>query len=616
MNATFDALSDSDKRSKWNTLRIMVPYLWPKSRPVLKVRVVLAILALIGAKIISVYIPFLLKDSVNALSVEKSLLLVPLGLILAYGLARFLQQAFGELRDFLFIHVSLHAQRQIALETFQHLHNLSLRFHLDRQTGGLSRVIERGVRGIQFVLSFMLFNIIPTILEIVLVTGILMATFNIQFAAVTLITIVGYIAFTLLVTDWRLKYRMTMNKRDTEANTKAIDSLLNYETVKYFGNEEHEWRRYDQSLEGYQSAAVQGQTSLSLLNIGQSTIICFGLLAVMWLAARGVVGGTLTVGDFVLVNTFLIQLYLPLNFLGFVYRETKQSLVDMDKMFELLAVAAEIRDAPGALPLRAKNGELEFKNVTFGYDPNRTILKNVSFKVPAGKTVAIVGRPSGAGKSTISRLLFRFYDIRDGSITIDGQDLREVTQKSLREAIGIVPQDTVLFNDTIHYNIRYGRISALEDEITAAAKLARIHDFVENLPLGYKTIVGERGLKLSGGEKQRVAIARAILKQPKILLFDEATSALDSKTEKEIQASLNEVSRERTTLVIAHRLSTIVNADEILVIKNGEIVERGQHEDLLNMQGEYTAMWEKQQQAYEARKKLDQALHELPGVVS
>lgn len=604
--SSFDVLADAQNRSKWNTLKTLGPYLWPQGETGLRFRVTFALIALVGAKVIGVYVPFLLRESVNALSLERSLLVIPLGLILAYGTARFLQQAFGELRDFLFVKVSQHAQRLIGLNTFQHLHGLSLRFHLERQTGGLSRVIERGTKGIQFVLSFMLFNIIPTILEIVLVTGILILNFNWQFAVITFVTIVGYIAFTLIVTDWRLKYRVTMNKKDSEANTKAIDSLINYETVKYFGNEEHEYNRFDQSLIGYQSAAVQGQSSLSMLNLGQALIISFGLLGVMWLAARGVVDSSLTVGDFVMVNTFLIQLYLPLNFLGFVYRETKQSLVDMDKMFELLDIEAEIKDKPGAQELSRGPGALEFQNVSFGYEAARTILKNVSFKVPAGGTVAIVG-PSGAGKSTISRLLFRFYEIQSGSIRIDGQDIRDVKQKSLRRAFGIVPQDTVLFNDTIFYNINYGRIGATREEILSAAKHARIHDFVETLPLKYETMVGERGLKLSGGEKQRVAIARAILKNPKILIFDEATSALDSKTEKEIQVALNEVSKNRTTVVIAHRLSTIVNADEIIVLKHGEIAERGRHLELLKLKGEYASMWEKQQEAYEMREKLSEA---------
>ncbi|HEX4923199.1 MAG TPA: ABC transporter ATP-binding protein/permease [Bdellovibrionales bacterium] len=595
----FDASAESPNRGSWKTLKTLGFYLWPRGYPGLKMRVAAAVFCLLLAKIVGVYVPFLLKQAVDALSVEAALLAIPLGLILAYGAARFLQQAFGELRDYLFVNVSQHAQRQIALSTFKHLHNLSMRFHLERQTGGLSRVIERGVKGIQFVLSFMLFNIVPTIFEIILVTGILLVQFDLSFAAITFFTIAFYIGFTLIVTDWRLKYRVAMNKRDTEANTKAIDSLLNYETVKYFGNEEHEHGRYDQALKGYMAAATQGQASLSLLNVGQATIIAAGLLGVMWLAARGVVHRSLTVGDFVLVNTFLIQLYLPLNFLGFVYRETKQGLVDMDKMFELLQVNAEIEDKPGARALTVTNGEIEFDAVTFGYEPDRVILRDVSFNVPAGKTVALVG-PSGSGKSTISRLLFRFYDIQRGAIRIDGQDIRDATQKSVRAAIGIVPQDTVLFNDTIIYNIHYGRVGATEDEVVQAARMAHIHDFVASLPQGYKTTVGERGLKLSGGEKQRVAIARAILKKPRILVFDEATSALDSRTEKEIQRSLNEVARDRTTLVIAHRLSTVVDADQILVLKNGQIVERGRHQELLRLGGEYAAMWEKQQQQIQA----------------
>jgi ATP-binding cassette, subfamily B, heavy metal transporter len=614
MAQTFDAVSDTVNRSKWGALKFLGSYLWPENMLGLRVRVILAMFCLLLAKSFGVYVPFLLKRAVDALSVEQTLIALPLALILAYGAARFLQQAFGELRDFLFVRVSQNAQRHIALNTFQHLHALSLRFHLERQTGGLSRVIERGVRGIQFVLSFMLFNIIPTILEIIMVTAILVINFDWPFAMITFFTIVGYITFTLIVTDWRLKYRMTMNKKDSEANTKAIDSLLNYETVKYFGNEEHEYGRYDHALAGYMDAAVKGQSSLSMLNLGQALIISIGLLGVMWLAARGVIDKSLTVGDFVMVNTFLIQLYLPLNFLGFVYRETKQSLVDMDKMFELLDVNAEIKDEPGAQELKVKNAEIEFRNVTFGYEKDRVILKNVSFKVPAGQTVAIVG-PSGAGKSTVSRLIFRFYDTTAGSILIDGQEIKSVSQKSLRAAIGIVPQDTVLFNDSIAYNIHYGRVSSTHDEVIKAAQLARIHDFVMSLPQKYETTVGERGLKLSGGEKQRVAIARAILKQPRILLFDEATSALDSKTEKEIQVSLNEVSQNRTTLVIAHRLSTIVNADEIIVLKAGEIVERGSHHELLNLKGEYASMWEKQQQAYEYKERLDQALKEEPGLV-
>ena len=548
---------------------------------------------MIAAKAVNVYVPFLYKRSIDALTPGTAMLTVPLFLILAYGIGRVMSQTFGELRDFVFAKVAQHAQRVIGLQTFQHLHSLSLRFHLERQTGGLSRVIERGMRGISFVLSFMLFNILPTLIEIGLVTGILFSKFDWRFAAITFASIALYIFFTLAITEWRTKYRRDMNDRDTEANTKAIDSLLNYETVKYFGNEEHEYRRFDKALAGYEKAAVQSQSSLSFLNIGQGAIIGVGLVAVMWMAAVGVREGRLTVGDFVLVNTFLIQLYLPLNFLGFVYREVKNSLVDMEKMFELIEVNAEIKDSPGAKNLHCQNYSVAFEDVTFGYQPERGILKGVSFTIKPGGTLAVVG-PSGSGKSTLARLLFRFYDVGAGRITLDGQDIRQVTQKSLRAAIGVVPQDTVLFNDTIEYNIRYGKPSATREEIEQAARMAKIHDFVVTLPDGYKTMVGERGLKLSGGEKQRVAIARTILKNPAILIFDEATSALDSHTEKEIQASLDEVSRTRTTLMIAHRLSTVVHADEIVVLRDGKIIERGTHPQLLANAGEYAAMWKKQ----------------------
>lgn len=577
------------------TLSTLAKYLWPEDRKDLKLRVVLSLVALLLAKLINVLVPFIYKQAIDSLGGIAEPLVLPLGVILAYGMARVSSQAFGELRDFIFVKVSQHAQRVVGLKTFQHLHELSLRFHIERQTGGLTRVIERGTKGINFVLSFMLFNIIPTLLEITLVTLVLGLRFPFGFAAITFVTIASYITYTLLITDWRVKYRRAMNEKDTEANTKAVDSLLNFETVKYFGNESHEYRRFDAALSGYERAAVDSQSTLSLLNIGQGALIGVGLVGVMTLAAQGVVAKTLTVGDFVLVNTFLIQLYLPLNFLGFVYREMKQGLIDMEKMFELLEIHAEIKDLPSAKPLSLAKGDVEFKNVDFSYSPERPILKEVSFNVPSGRTVAIVG-PSGSGKSTLSRLIFRFYDVTHGAVLIDGQDIRSVTQKSLRAAIGIVPQDTVLFNDTILYNIRYGRIGATEEEVYQAARLAKIHDFVESLPLKYQTIVGERGLKLSGGEKQRVAIARAILKDPKILIFDEATSALDSQTEKLIQASLHEVSQNRTTLVIAHRLSTIVGADEILVLKDGKIIERGRHPELLSQGGEYAQMWKKQQE--------------------
>lgn len=604
---SFNATNESEEARHLQTLRQLSKYLWPKDRPDLRWRVVAALLFLIGAKFVGVYVPFLLKHAIDSLtpsaSSETLMVGVAISWIIAYSLGRVISQAFGELRDFVFAKVTQHTQRTIGLQTFQHLHALSLAFHLDRQTGGLSRVIERGTRGIQTVLSFMLFNILPTFFEVGLVTAILWFTFGWSYAAVTFATIVGYIFYTLLITDWRVRFRRTMNQKDSEANTKAIDSLLNFETVKYFGNEEHEYRRFDAALAGYERAAVQSQRSLSLLNIGQGLIIALGLVAVMILAARAVGARTLTVGDFVLVNTYLIQLYLPLNFLGFVYRETKQSLVDMDKMFDLLQVAADIRDKANAPEIQVTKAEIRFDHVSFGYNPERLILKDVSFSVPPGKTVALVG-PSGAGKSTISRLLFRFYDVNSGSIQIDGQDIRDVRQRTLRRAIGIVPQDTVLFNDTIGYNIHYGRPEASGEEMRRAAQLASIDQFIESLPQKYETTVGERGLKLSGGEKQRVAIARTILKSPPILVFDEATSALDSRTEMEIQTSLREVSRDRTTLVIAHRLSTVVDADEILVLKEGQIVERGRHADLLALDGEYASMWARQAEARAAQAKI------------
>ncbi|MBY0370329.1 ABC transporter ATP-binding protein/permease [bacterium] len=588
-------MASSEPRSQWQTVSTLSRYLWPAGRPDLKMRVSLALGCLLFAKLINVYVPFLYKQAVDGLSGPAQLVAVPAFAIIAYGVARVFAQAFGEVRDFLFSKVGQHAQRLIGLQTFKHLHMLSLRFHLERQTGGLSRVIERGTTGIEFFLNFMAFNILPTLLEISLVTGILLYNFNIYFALVALGTIVIYIAYTLGVTDWRVRYRRTMNEKDTEANTKAVDSLLNYETVKYFGNEELEFRRFDAALEGYERAAVISQGTLSLLNIGQGFIIGIGLVLIMWLAAQGVADGTLTVGDFVMVNTFLIQLYLPLNFLGFVYREMKQGLIDMEKMFELMSLHEEVQDKPGASPLPLGPGKVEFKHVDFYYQKDRQILQDVSFTIPPGKTVAVVG-PSGAGKSTLSRILFRFYEISSGSVEIDGLPIDSVTQASLRQAFGVVPQDTVLFNDTIEYNIHYGRPSATPEEVIAAAKHARIHDFVMRLPQGYQTMVGERGLKLSGGEKQRVAIARTILKNPRILIFDEATSALDSHTEKQIQASLNEVSRDRTTLVIAHRLSTIIDADEILVLDQGRIVERGRHAELLAKGGEYSQMWKRQQE--------------------
>jgi ATP-binding cassette subfamily B protein len=585
--------------SHGRTLLTLAPYLWPQGESGLRARVVIALAALVAGKAANVVVPIAYARAVDALRPPEgvaAIVAIPLALILAYGLLRLLSAGFGEVRDAVFAKVQARAARRIAHSVFQHLHALSLRFHLDRQTGGLSRVIERGTRGINFVLDFMLFSIVPTLIEILLVTVILWGLFDFAIAAVTFGTITIYIAFTLIFTDWRTRFRREMNETDQEANTKAIDSLLNYETVKYFNNEKHEASRYDASLQRYERAYIRSEVSLNVLNAGQAAIIAVGLTAVMLMAAQGVVRGTMTVGDFVLVNTYLIQLYLPLNFLGFVYREMKQGLIDMEQMFTLLRQPREVADAPGAAALKPGPGALVFEDVRFGYRPDRVILKGVSFSVPPGRMLAIVG-PTGAGKSTISRLLFRFYDATGGRVLVDGEDVRSVTQDSLRAAVGVVPQDTVLFNDTIRYNIAYGRPGATQEEVERAAKLAQVHDFVQRLPEGYDTRVGERGLKLSGGEKQRVAIARTILKDPRILILDEATSALDTGTEQEIQAALRDVSRDRTTLVIAHRLSTVVEADEIIVLQEGEVAERGTHGALIAAGGLYAEMWRRQSEA-------------------
>ncbi len=582
--------STTAPHGEWNTIRTLLPYLLE-----FKGRVALAMGMLILAKLANVAVPLVLKEIVDAMNKPKAMLFVPVFLVVGYGLLRLFSTLFGELRDAVFAKVTQRAIRRVALKLFVHLHNLSLRFHLERQTGGVSRDIERGTKGISFLLNFMLFNILPTLLEITLVAAILFKKYNPWFAVITFATLVVYIVFTLFITEWRMVFRRTMNDMDSKANTRAIDSLLNYETVKYFGNEDYEARRYDEHLGSWETAAVQNQTSLAALNSGQSVIIAIGVTALMLLAADGVVKGTMTLGDLVLVNVFMLQLYMPLHFLGFVYREIKHSLADMEKMFRLLGEHREIEDAPDAVTLKVERAAVRFEQVDFSYEPDRKILFEVSFDIPAGHTVAVVGA-SGAGKSTLSRLLFRFYDVNAGRILIDGQDIRKVTQASLRAAIGIVPQDTVLFNDNIYYNIAYGRPDATREEVLQAARSAHIHTFIESLPQGYDTMVGERGLKLSGGEKQRVAIARAILKNPAILIFDEATSALDSKSEKAIQDELRNVARNRTTLVIAHRLSTVVDAQQILVMDKGRIVERGTHRELLAQQGVYAQMWALQQQ--------------------
>ena len=580
-------------RNDWATIRTLLPYLWQW-----KWRVLLALGCLVAAKLANVGVPLVLKQLIDGLTItpghSAAALVLPVSVLIAYGLLRLSTTVFTELREFFFARVTQRAVRTIALQVFRHLHALSLRFHLGRQTGGVTRDIERGTRAVSSLVSYTLFSILPTLVEIGLVLGYLSLKYDLWFSVITLVALVTYIAFTVIVTEWRTHFRRTMNDLDSKANTRAIDSLLNYETVKYFGNEEYEARRYDEGLQRYERAAIRSQTSLSLLNAGQSLIIAIAVTLILWRATLGVIAGTMTLGDLVLVNAFMIQLYIPLNFLGVVYREIKQSLADMEKMFNLLDQHREVADSPHAQPLHIRSAALQFRQVDFSYEKNRQILFRVSFDVPAGTTTAVVGH-SGSGKSTLARLLFRFYDVNAGEILIDGQDLRSVTQSSLRGAIGIVPQDTVLFNDSIGYNIAYGRPGATQDDIVAAARAAYIHDFIVSLPDGYDTTVGERGLKLSGGEKQRVAIARALLKNPAILVFDEATSALDSQAEQAIQAQLKEIARDRTTLVIAHRLSTIADAHQILVLEQGRIVERGTHAQLLAARGLYTQMWERQQ---------------------
>jgi ATP-binding cassette subfamily B protein len=585
--------------NEWRVLGLLAPYVLEY-----KWRVLIALVFLVAAKLANVAVPLVLKHVVDGLDARLQVVAVPAALLVAYGALRFSTTFFAELRDVVFVRVTQRAIRRVALGVFRHLHSLSLRFHLARQTGGMTRDIERGTAGISSLLSYLLFSIVPVILEFALVAGVLLAKFDWRFAAVTFGAVATYIAFTVAITEWRMEIRRRANELDSRANTRAIDSLLNYETVKYFGNEEFEARRYDENLRKYEDAATRSESSLGLLNIGQSLIIAAAVSLLMLLAADGVVGGRLTIGDLVLVNGLLIQLYIPLNVLGMVYRNVKQSLLDMDRMFRLLGENQEISDRAGAVPLPPGRLDVRFSAVDFFYEADRQILYGVGFEIPAGHRVAVVGH-SGSGKSTLARLLYRFYDVSAGSISISGRDIRDITQGSLRAAIGIVPQDTVLFNDTILYNIRYGRPEASDAEVIEAARAAHIHDFIEALPAKYETPVGERGLKLSGGEKQRVAIARALLKNPRVLIFDEATSALDSRSEKAIQAELERISQGRTTLVIAHRLSTIMDANQILVLNRGRIVERGTHQQLLELKGEYARMWALQQQAAEARAVIE-----------
>ncbi len=588
------------RRSGIRTVKRVLPYLWPVDNNDIKVRVVLALAALILARVISVVTPFFYKGAVDAMApgaqdTNATVFLIAgaVGLTIAYGVARLMTVGFNQLRDVLFARVGQRALRQLALETFRHMHALSLRYHLTRKTGGLSRIIERGVKGVDFLLRFMLFSIGPLVLELLMIAAIMFFVFDVWYLAVIVVTIAIYIWFTFKVTEWRVQVRKQMNDKDTDANQKAIDSLLNYETVKYFNAEEREANRYDESMRGYEKAALTTSYSLAFLNFGQSLLITTGLVIVMVMAAIGVNNGDLTVGDFVMVNAYMIQITMPLNFLGTVYREIRQSLIDMGEMFDLLQFQREVEDKPDATTLKIEGGELRFSNICFGYNDDRTILKGLDFTVQPGQTVAVVG-PSGSGKSTIGRLMFRFYDVTDGALIIDGQDVRDVTQQSLHQSIGIVPQDTVLFNDTIGYNIAYGRPEATNDELIDAAKAAKIHDFIISLPDGYDTAVGERGLKLSGGEKQRVGIARTLLKNPPVLLLDEATSALDTDTERDIQESLRQMSEGRTVITIAHRLSTVVDADMIVVLDQGSIIERGTHDELLASDGRYAQMWHRQ----------------------
>ena len=592
MKARQPASTPRQRRNDWQAIRTLLPYLWQY-----RGRILAGLVFLIFAKLANVAVPITLKKVVDALSpdLNNPAIVLPLSLLIAYGSLRFLTIVFNELRNLVFARASEHTIRALALRVFDHLHQLSLRFHLDRQTGGLSRDVERGTRSISLIMRYLVFNIIPTFFEIAVVMAILLVSFRPAFAVVTLVIVVVYAVFTLVVTNWRTRFRVEMNRSESAANSKAIDALINYETVKYFGNEQFEARRYDQALSQWEDASIKSLTSLAFLNIGQGAIIATGLTVLLIMAGRGVSSGEISLGDFVMINAFLIQLYIPLNFLGSVFRELKHALIDLQRMFDLLEEPAEIMEKSDASPLVVDRGEVRYAQVDFAYNPDRQILFDVTFTIPAGKKVAVVGT-SGSGKSTLARLLFRFYEVSDGCICIDGQDIRDVTLDSLRAAIGIVPQDTVLFNNTIGYNIRYGRPDASNEEIVRAAKLAHIHHFIETLPQGYDTVVGERGLKLSGGEKQRVAIARTILKNPKILIFDEATSALDSHSEKAIQKALDQVAAERTTLVIAHRLSTVTDAHEILVMEHGRIVERGSHQKLLAANKIYAQMWKLQQE--------------------